>query len=209
MRHIGLSIQARVDQSTSEICYGFAKYLRDGLPNASFSGLRKHRSEGREHVRRFLRRSVVRVALDALSFPMGEPKIDAGIEELIEDDAKAEQSPSNGSRWLTTRAPRGGARWSEAGRPLGAPDRGVKSIIRRSRAARSRARAGARSRTPPALEERQVDSGRIELLAHRPRTAQRKCAADNRAPRKSNLRVITQRRIFLARIGQIRSLSVV
>jgi hypothetical protein len=39
---------------------------------------------------------------------MGEPKIDAEIEELIEDDAKTEQSPSKRGRWLTTRAPRGG-----------------------------------------------------------------------------------------------------
>jgi hypothetical protein len=148
-------------------------YLRDGYPTRRLAVYGNTDRKGRrEHVRRFRRRSVVRVALDALSFPMGEPKIDPEIEELIEDDAKAEQSPSNRGRWLTTRAPRAGARWSEAGRPLGAPDRGVKSIIRRSRAARSRARAGARSpfseNAPPTIGHLAIEPPRDHAKAHFP-----------------------------------------
>ena len=30
--------EARIDEKTGEISYGFGKYLRDGLPNASFIG---------------------------------------------------------------------------------------------------------------------------------------------------------------------------
>lgn len=47
-----------------------------------------------------------------------KPKTAAEIEELTEDEAITKVSPSKRGRWLMTGAPRGGASWSEAGRPF-------------------------------------------------------------------------------------------
>lgn len=49
--------RARIEQKTGEIAYGFAKYLRDALPNASFIGFHRNtdRERRREHTRGFRR----------------------------------------------------------------------------------------------------------------------------------------------------------
>ena len=103
--------KAKVAQKTGEIAYGFAKYLRDGLPNASFIGFTgtpiekddvntpavfghyidiydiSRAVEDGATVPLYYESRLARIELSAEE----KPKIDEEIEELTEDDAVSEQ----------------------------------------------------------------------------------------------------------------------
>ena len=103
--------KAKVEQTTGEISYGFAKYLRDGLPNASFMGFTgtpiekddvntsavfgeyidiydiSRAVEDGATVPIYYESRLARIELDEDE----KPKIDAEIAELTEDEAQTEQ----------------------------------------------------------------------------------------------------------------------
>jgi len=103
--------KAKIEQKTGEISYGFAKYLRDGLPNASFIGFTGTPIE-KEDVNTPLVfgdyidiYDISRAVEDGATVPIyyesrlarieldedERPKIDAEIADLTEDEAQTEQ----------------------------------------------------------------------------------------------------------------------
>ena len=104
-------LDARVGRETGEISYGFAKYMRDALPKASFIGFTGTPIENGDVSTRavfgenidvydisravedgatvpiYYESRLARIELDADE----KPKIDAEIEELTEDEAQSEQ----------------------------------------------------------------------------------------------------------------------
>ncbi len=115
--------KARIEQKTGEIAYGFAKYLRDALPNASFIGFTGTPIEKDdvntpavfgEYIDVYdISRAVEDGAtvpiyyesrLARIELPQDEkPKIDAEIEELTEDEATTEQEKIK-RKWATVEA---------------------------------------------------------------------------------------------------------
>src|SRR5690554_4158252 len=103
--------RARVDAKTGEVSYGFAKYMRDALPNASFIGFTgtpieaddvnipavfgnyidiydiSRAVEDGATVPIYYESRLARIELDEDE----KPKIDAEVEELTEDEALSEQ----------------------------------------------------------------------------------------------------------------------
>jgi type I restriction enzyme R subunit len=115
--------RARMEQKTGEIAYGFAKYLRDALPNASFIGFTGTPIEKDdvntpavfgEYIDVY---DISRAVEDGATVPIyyesrlarielpdeEKPKIDAEIEELTEDEATTEQERIK-RRWATVEA---------------------------------------------------------------------------------------------------------
>ena len=115
--------RARIEQKTGEIAYGFAKYLRDALPNASFIGFTGTPIEKDdvntpavfgEYIDVYdISRAVEDGAtvqiyyesrLARIELPDEEkPRIDAEIEELTEDEAITEQEKIK-RKWATVEA---------------------------------------------------------------------------------------------------------
>lgn len=115
--------KARVAQKTGEIAYGFAKYLRDALPNASFIGFTgtpiekddvntpaifghyidiydiSRAVEDGATVPLYYESRLARIELP----PEEKPRIDAEIEDLTEDDAVTEQEALK-RKWATVEA---------------------------------------------------------------------------------------------------------
>ena len=103
--------RAKVERATGNLSYGFAKYMRDALPNASFIGFTgtpietgdvntkavfgnyidvydiSRAVEDGATVPIFYESRLARIELDESE----KPKIDAEVEELTEDDAVSEQ----------------------------------------------------------------------------------------------------------------------
>lgn len=115
--------KARIEQKTGEIAYGFAKYLRDALPNASFIGFTGTPIEKDdvntpavfgEYIDVY---DISRAVEDGATVPLyyesrlarielpedEKPKIDAEIEELTEDEAISEQEKIK-RKWATVEA---------------------------------------------------------------------------------------------------------
>lgn len=115
--------RARIEQKTGEIAYGFAKYLRDALPNASFIGFTGTPIElddvntpavFGEYIDIY---DISRAVEDGATVPIyyesrlarielpadEKPKIDAEIEELTEDEAITEQERIK-RKWATIEA---------------------------------------------------------------------------------------------------------
>lgn len=115
--------KARIEQKTGEIAYGFAKYLRDALPNASFIGFTGTPIEKDdvntpavfgEYIDVY---DISRAVEDGATVPIyyesrlarielpdeEKPKIDAEIEELTEDEAITEQEKIK-RKWATVEA---------------------------------------------------------------------------------------------------------
>lgn len=115
--------RARIEQKTGEIAYGFAKYLRDALPNASFIGFTGTPIEKDdvntpavfgEYIDIY---DISRAVEDGATVPIyyesrlarielpevEKPKIDAEIEELTEDEAVTEQERIK-RKWATVDA---------------------------------------------------------------------------------------------------------
>jgi len=115
--------RARVDKKTGEIAYGFAKYLRDALPNASFIGFTGTPIEQGDvntpavfgdYIDVY---DISRAVEDGATVPIyyesrlarielneeERPKIDAEIEELTEDEATTEQERIK-RKWATVEA---------------------------------------------------------------------------------------------------------
>lgn len=115
--------KARIEQKTGEIAYGFAKYLRDALPNASFIGFTGTPIEKDdvntpavfgEYIDVY---DISRAVEDGATVPIyyesrlaridlpeeEKPKIDAEIEELTEDQAITEQEKIK-RKWATVEA---------------------------------------------------------------------------------------------------------
>ena len=113
----------RFEQKTGEIAYGFAKYLRDALPNASFIGFTGTPIEKDdvntpavfgEYIDVY---DISRAVEDGATVPIyyesrlarielpedEKPKIDAEIEELTEDEATTEQERIK-RKWATVEA---------------------------------------------------------------------------------------------------------
>jgi type I restriction enzyme R subunit len=103
--------RAKVEQRTGDISYGFAKYMRDGLPNASFIGFTGTPIEKEDvntpavfgdYIDIY---DIARAVEDGATVPIyyesrlarieldedEKPKIDAEIAELTEDEAQTEQ----------------------------------------------------------------------------------------------------------------------
>lgn len=115
--------RAKVKTKTGAISYGFAKYLRDALPNASFIGFTgtpiekddvntpavfgeyidiydiSRAVEDGATVPIYYESRLARIELDAHE----RPKIDAEIEELTEDEAESEQDRLK-RRWASVEA---------------------------------------------------------------------------------------------------------
>lgn len=115
--------RARMEQKTGEISYGFAKYLRDALPNASFIGFTgtpvekddvntpaifgdyidvydiSRAVEDGATVPIYYESRLARIELS----PDEKPKIDAEIEELTEDEATTERERIK-RKWATVEA---------------------------------------------------------------------------------------------------------
>ncbi len=115
--------RAKIEQKTGEIAYGFAKYLRDALPNASFIGFTgtpiekddvntpavfgeyidvydiSRAVEDGATVPIYYESRLARIELPAAE----KPKIDAEIEELTEDEATTEQERIK-RKWATVEA---------------------------------------------------------------------------------------------------------
>src|SRR5690606_8000485 len=112
--------RARIEQKTGEIAYGFAKYLRDALPNASFVGFTGTPIEKDdvntpavfgEYIDVY---DISRAVEDGATVPIyyesrlarieipdeEKPKIDAEIEEILEDDTLTEQEKQK-AKWTT------------------------------------------------------------------------------------------------------------
>lgn len=115
--------RARIEQKTGEIAYGFAKYLRDALPNASFIGFTGTPIEKDdvstpavfgEYIDIY---DISRAVEDGATVPIyyesrlarielpeeEKPRIDAEIEELTEDEAITEQEKIK-RKWATVEA---------------------------------------------------------------------------------------------------------
>lgn len=115
--------KARVEQKTGEIAYGFAKYLRDALPKASFIGFTGTPIEKDDvntpavfgqYIDVY---DISRAVEDGATVPIyyesrlarielpdeEKPKIDAEIEELTEDEAISEQECLK-RKWSTVEA---------------------------------------------------------------------------------------------------------
>jgi type I restriction enzyme, R subunit len=115
--------RARIEQKTGEVAYGFAKYLRDALPNASFIGFTgtpiEHDDVNTpavfgEYIDVY---DISRAVEDGATVPIyyesrlarielpeeEKPKIDVEIEELTEDEATTEQERIK-RRWATVEA---------------------------------------------------------------------------------------------------------
>ncbi|MCI3280409.1 type I restriction endonuclease subunit R [Synechococcus sp. PCC 6717] len=115
--------RAKVDQKTGEIAYGFAKYLRDALPNASFIGFTGTPIEATDvntpavfgdYIDIY---DISRAVEDGATVPIyyesrlarielpedQKPKIDAEIEELLEDEEQTEQARLN-QKWAKVEA---------------------------------------------------------------------------------------------------------
>jgi type I restriction enzyme R subunit len=115
--------RARIEQKTGEIAYGFAKYLRDALPNASFIGFTGTPIEKDdvntpavfgEYIDVY---DISQAVEDGATVPIyyesrlarielpeeEKPKIDAEIEELTEDEATTEQERIK-RKWATVEA---------------------------------------------------------------------------------------------------------
>jgi len=115
--------RARIEQKTGEIAYGFAKYLRDALPNASFIGFTGTPIEKDdvntpavfgEYIDVY---DISRAVEDGATVPIyyesrlarvelpdeEKPKIDAEIDELTEDEAATEQEKIK-RKWATVEA---------------------------------------------------------------------------------------------------------
>ena len=115
--------KARIEQKTGEIAYGFAKYLRDALPNASFIGFTGTPIEKDdvntpavfgEYIDVY---DISRAVEDGATVPIyyesrlarielpdeEKPRIDAEIEELTEDEAITEQEKIK-RKWATVEA---------------------------------------------------------------------------------------------------------
>jgi len=115
--------KARIERRTGEIAYGFAKYLRDALPNASFIGFTGTPIETDdvntpavfgEYIDVY---DISRAVEDGATVPIyyesrlarielpeeQKPKIDAEIEELTEDEATMEQERIK-RKWATVEA---------------------------------------------------------------------------------------------------------
>ncbi|PKO84977.1 MAG: DEAD/DEAH box helicase [Betaproteobacteria bacterium HGW-Betaproteobacteria-11] len=115
--------KAKVDAKTGEISYGFAKYLRDALPNASFIGFTgtpieaddvntpavfgnyidvydiSRAVEDGATVPIYYESRLARIELDEDE----KPKIDAEVNELTEDDPEVEQERFK-KKWSTVEA---------------------------------------------------------------------------------------------------------
>ncbi|PTD96926.1 type I restriction endonuclease subunit R [Pseudothauera lacus] len=115
--------KAKVDAKTGEISYGFAKYLRDALPNASFIGFTgtpieaddvntpavfghyidvydiSRAVEDGATVPIYYESRLARIELDEDE----KPKIDAEVDALTEDDSEAEQERFK-QKWATVEA---------------------------------------------------------------------------------------------------------
>jgi type I restriction enzyme R subunit len=115
--------RAKVDAKTGEISYGFAKYLRDALPNASFIGFTgtpieaddvntpavfgnyidvydiSRAVEDGATVPIYYESRLARIELDEDE----KPKIDAEVNELTEDDPEVEQERFK-RKWSTVEA---------------------------------------------------------------------------------------------------------
>ncbi len=115
--------KAKVDSKSGAMAYGFAKYLRDALPNASFIGFTGTPIEATDvntpavfgeyidvydisravedgaTVPIYYESRLARIALDESE----KPKIDAEIAELTEDDASDEQERLK-QKWATVEA---------------------------------------------------------------------------------------------------------
>lgn len=115
--------RARIEQKTGEIAYGFAKYLRDALPNASFIGFTgtpiekddvntpavfgdyidiydiSRAVEDGATVPIYYESRLARIELPADE----KPQIDAEIDELTEDEATTEQERIK-RKWATVEA---------------------------------------------------------------------------------------------------------
>lgn len=115
--------RARVDQKTGAMAYGFAKHLRDALPNASFIGFTGTPIEKADvntpaifgdYIDVY---DISRAVEDGATVPIyyesrlarielsdaEKPKIDAEIEELTEDEASTEQERIK-KKWATIEA---------------------------------------------------------------------------------------------------------
>lgn len=115
--------KARIEQKTGEIAYGFAKYLRDALPNASFIGFTGTPIEKDdvntpavfgEYIDVY---DISRAVEDGATVPIyyesrlarielpddEKPKIDAEVAELTEDEAVSEQEKIK-RKWATVEA---------------------------------------------------------------------------------------------------------
>lgn len=115
--------RAKIQQKTGEIAYGFAKYLRNALPNASFIGFTGTPIEKDdvntpavfgEYIDVY---DISRAVEDGATVPIyyesrlarielpeaEKPKIDAEIEELTEDEATTEQERIK-RKWATVEA---------------------------------------------------------------------------------------------------------
>lgn len=115
--------RAKIEQKTGEIAYGFAKYLRDALPNASFIGFTGTPIEKDdastpavfgEYIDVY---DISRAVEDGATVPIyyesrlarvelpedEKPKIDAEIEEITEDEATTEQERIK-RKWATVEA---------------------------------------------------------------------------------------------------------
>ena len=115
--------RARIEQKTGEIAYGFAKYMRDALPNASFIGFTGTPIEKDdvntpavfgEYIDIY---DISRAVEDGATVPIyyesrlarielpeaEKPKIDAELEELTEDEAITEQERIK-RKWATVEA---------------------------------------------------------------------------------------------------------
>jgi type I restriction enzyme R subunit len=115
--------RAKIEQKTGEIAYGFAKYLRDALPNASFIGFTGTPIEKDdlntpavfgEYIDVY---DISRAVEDGVTVPIyyesrlarielpedEKPRIDAEIEELTEDEATTEQERIK-RKWATVEA---------------------------------------------------------------------------------------------------------
>lgn len=115
--------KAKVDAKTGEISYGFAKYMRDALPNASFIGFTGTPIEANDvntpmvfgnyidiydisravedgaTVPIYYESRLARIELDEKE----KPKIDAEVDALTEDDSEAEQERFK-KKWSTVEA---------------------------------------------------------------------------------------------------------
>ena len=114
---------ARITQKTGEIAYGFAKYLRDALPNASFIGFTGTPIETDDTNTRTVFGDYIdiydisRAVEDGATVPIyyesrlarielpedQKPTIDAAIEEITEDDATTAQEQIK-RKWATIEA---------------------------------------------------------------------------------------------------------
>ena len=146
--------EAKVERKTGEISYGFAKYLRDALPNASFIGFTgtpiekddvntpavfgdyidiydiSRAVEDGATVPIYYESRLARIELDEDE----KPKIDAEIAELTEDEA----ADRAGAAQAQMGERRGAGRLGEAPRP---GRRGPRASISRLASRRSTARA--------------------------------------------------------------------